>query len=144
VRVEFRTSFTRDLRRIRDRALRQRVQETIEEVEAAESLPDIVHLQKLRAEGHYYRIRLGDYRIGLIVEVILSVSFDVCIDATSIVTSHNNNQRALLYLTRQKGAGQVAHSYYMNVHNTGCHHNSSSSALASMRSAVSNPSVNQL
>ena len=68
MRVEFRTSFTRDLRRIQDRALLQRVQETIEEVEAAESLPDIVHLKKLRAESHYYRIRLGDYRIGLIVE----------------------------------------------------------------------------
>ena len=67
VRVEFRTSFTRDLRPMRDRALLQRIQETIEEVEAAESLQDIVHLTKLRAEAHYYRIRLGNYRIGLIV-----------------------------------------------------------------------------
>ena len=78
MRVEFRTSFTRDLRRIRDRALLQRVQETLEAVEAAESLSDIVHLTKLRAEGHYYRIRLGDYRIGLIVEGDL-VSFVRCL-----------------------------------------------------------------
>jgi mRNA interferase RelE/StbE len=83
VRVEFRTSFTRDLRWIRDRALLQRVQETIEEVEAAESLPDIVHLTKLRAEGYYYRIRLGDYRIRLIVEGDLD-SFVRCLHRSDI------------------------------------------------------------
>ena len=83
MRVEFRASFTRDLRRIRDRALRQRIQETIEEVEAAESLLDIVHLTKLRAEGHYYRIRLGDYRIGLIIEGDF-VSFVRCLHRNDI------------------------------------------------------------
>ena len=50
MRAEFRASFTRDLRQIRDRALLKRIQEMIEEVEAAESLLDIVHLKKLRAE----------------------------------------------------------------------------------------------
>ena len=83
MRAEFRASFTRDLRRIRDRALLQRVRETIEEVEAAESLQDIVHLKKLRAEGHYYRIRLGDYRIGLIIEGNL-VSFIRCLHRNDI------------------------------------------------------------
>ena len=83
MRAEFRTSFTRDLRRIRERALLRRVQETIEEVEAAESLLDIVHLKKLRAEGHYYRIRLGDYRIGLIIEGDL-VSFIRCLHRNDI------------------------------------------------------------
>ena len=65
---EFRTSFTRDLRRVRDRSLFKRVQETIEGVEAAGSILEIRNLKKLRTEGRYYRIRLGDYRIGLIVE----------------------------------------------------------------------------
>ena len=83
MRVEFRTSFRRDLRRIRDKALLQRVQETLEAVEAAESLSDIVHLTKLRAEGHYYRIRLGDYRLGLIVEGDL-VSFVRCLHRNDI------------------------------------------------------------
>jgi mRNA interferase RelE/StbE len=68
VTPEFRTSFTRDLRRVRDRSLFKRVQETIEEVEAAGSILEIRNLKKLRTEGRYYRIRLGDYRIGLIVE----------------------------------------------------------------------------
>lgn len=67
---EFRASFTTDLRRIRskDGLLFKRVQETIEEVEAAASVLEIRNLKKLRAEGRDYRMRLGHYRIGLIIE----------------------------------------------------------------------------
>ena len=64
----FRTSFTRDLRRVRDRSLLKRVKQTIEEVEAAVRVLDIKNLKKLRTEGRYYRIKLGDYRIGLLIE----------------------------------------------------------------------------
>lgn len=66
--LEFRTSFTRDLGRVRDRSLLKRVKETIEEVEAAARVLDLKNLKKLRTEGRYYRLRLGDYRIGLIIE----------------------------------------------------------------------------
>ncbi len=38
----------------------------IEEVEHAESLLDIGNLKKLKAEGSYYRVRVSDYRIGLL------------------------------------------------------------------------------
>lgn len=66
--LEFRTSFTKDLGRVRDRSLLKRVKETIEEVEAAARVLDLKNLKKLRTEGHYYRLRLGDYRIGLLIE----------------------------------------------------------------------------
>ena len=66
--LEFRTSFTKDLGRVRDRSLLKRVKQTIEEMEAAVRVFDIKNLKKLRTEGRYYRIRLGDYRIGLIIE----------------------------------------------------------------------------
>lgn len=66
--LEFRTSFARDLERVRDRSFLKRVKETIEEVETAIRVLDIRNLKKLRKEGRYYRIRLGDYRIGLIIE----------------------------------------------------------------------------
>jgi mRNA interferase RelE/StbE len=41
---------------------------TIENVEKAQNLADIPGLKKLRAEGACYRIRVGDYRLGLSVE----------------------------------------------------------------------------
>jgi mRNA interferase RelE/StbE len=40
----------------------------VESVEQAESLLDIPHLRRLRAKGRYYRIRVGDYRLGLTVD----------------------------------------------------------------------------
>ncbi len=66
--LEFRASFTRDLRSIRDRSILKRVRETIAEVEAAAHVLEIGNLEKLRTAGRYYRIRLGDYRLGLTIE----------------------------------------------------------------------------
>jgi mRNA interferase RelE/StbE len=64
VNVEFRKSFEKDLGKIRDEDLLSRIKAAIEEVEAAESLLDVNNIKKLKADGDYYRIRIGDYRIG--------------------------------------------------------------------------------
>jgi mRNA interferase RelE/StbE len=66
--VEFRSSFAKDLKRIRDRDLRRRVGEIIELVERVQSLQEVENIKKLRGGDCYYRIRVGDYRIGLLVE----------------------------------------------------------------------------
>ena len=65
--VEFRKSFEKDLSKIRDVELLQRIQAVIEEVENIDSLTDLSNVKKLKAEGNYYRLRVGDYRIGLSV-----------------------------------------------------------------------------
>ncbi len=62
----FRESFVRDLRRITDQRILARVQAVIEAVEAADSLSEVSHLKKLRSGGDCYRVRIGDYRIGLV------------------------------------------------------------------------------
>jgi mRNA interferase RelE/StbE len=65
--VEFRKSFEKDLSKIRDETLLQKIQVVIEEVENAENLLDVNNVKKLKADGDYYRIRIGDYRIGLTI-----------------------------------------------------------------------------
>lgn len=65
--LEFRKSFEKDLQKLRDPALLQRIKATIEEVERAASLNDLSNIKKLKAEGYYYRIKVGDYRIGITV-----------------------------------------------------------------------------
>ena len=65
MKVEFRKSFEKDLSKIRDAELLQRIQSAIGEVETIDSLTDLINIKKLKAEGDYYRIRVGDYRIGL-------------------------------------------------------------------------------
>jgi len=42
-----------------------RIKAVIEEVENAHRLLDISNIKKLKADGDYYRIRVGDYRVGL-------------------------------------------------------------------------------
>ncbi|WP_242045445.1 MULTISPECIES: type II toxin-antitoxin system RelE family toxin [unclassified Calothrix] len=43
----------------------QRIQTIIEEVENAVHLGEVSNIKKLKTDGDYYRIRVGDYRIGL-------------------------------------------------------------------------------
>ncbi len=62
--VKFRKSFEKDLIKIRNRDLLARIKAVIEEVENAESLLDVNNVKKLKGGGNYYRIRVGDYRIG--------------------------------------------------------------------------------
>jgi len=66
--VEFRASFARDLKKIKDEKLTARVRQVIDRVERAQSLQEVENLKKLRGGDRYYRIRIGDYRIGLAVE----------------------------------------------------------------------------
>jgi mRNA interferase RelE/StbE len=66
--VRFKASFARDLRALKDKALLERIKELIASVEAAQSLADVSNLKKLRGGGGYYRVRIGDYRVGLATE----------------------------------------------------------------------------
>jgi mRNA interferase RelE/StbE len=69
VNLEFKKSFARDLKKIkRDKALLERVRLVINHVDQAAHIDEIRNLKKLKAEGRYFRIRLGDYRFGLIIE----------------------------------------------------------------------------
>jgi mRNA interferase RelE/StbE len=65
VKVEFRKSFEKDLSKMRDKDLLLRIKVVIEEIENADSLLNVSNIKKLKADGDYYRIRVGDYRLGL-------------------------------------------------------------------------------
>ena len=68
MKTEFKSSFAKDLRDIRDNKLFDRIRAVIESVEQADTLKDVPHVTKLQGEGDFYRIRVGDYRIGIILE----------------------------------------------------------------------------
>jgi len=68
LKIEYRESFLKDLRTIKDKQLLAKVRETIESLESAATLPDIQNVKKLRGEKGYYRIRIGRYRLGFVVD----------------------------------------------------------------------------
>jgi mRNA interferase RelE/StbE len=68
LRVAFRESFLKDVRAIRDQGVRRRIRDIIGRVEQANKPTDISNLKKLKGEGQYYRIRIGEHRVGLKIE----------------------------------------------------------------------------
>jgi len=83
VRVEYRASFAKDLRSVRDKGLSKQIMETIELVEHAHRLEEIANLKKLKGKGNYFRIRMGEYRIGIAVESD-TVTFVRCLNRKEI------------------------------------------------------------
>jgi mRNA interferase RelE/StbE len=68
MQVEFRKTFKQDLRDLKDRKLRQRIQLVIEELESANKLTELRNIKVIEGYEGFYRIRVGDYRVGLYVE----------------------------------------------------------------------------
>jgi len=53
---------------ITDAGILRRIRKVIEQVEAARLFQEISNIKRLDAKGKYYRIRVGDYRLGLVFE----------------------------------------------------------------------------
>ncbi|MCA6502407.1 MAG: type II toxin-antitoxin system RelE/ParE family toxin [Pseudanabaena sp. M158S2SP1A06QC] len=68
MQVEFRKTFKQDLKNLKDSKVLKRIQKVVEEVELANGLSDIRNIKLLQGHEDFYRIRVGDYRIGLFVE----------------------------------------------------------------------------
>ncbi len=65
MKTDFKKSFTKDLKKIREQDLKKRVATAIKRAEEAKSLRKVENIRKLRGSDRYYRIKIGDYRIGL-------------------------------------------------------------------------------
>ena len=63
--IEFDRSFIKSLDKIRDKVILSKVEKVIINLEKAKSLVEIPNLKKLVGYKTYYRIRIGDYRLGL-------------------------------------------------------------------------------
>ena len=68
MRIEIDKSFEKDLSKIKDQSLREKVAEVIEHVIDVDHRKQIQKLKKLQRFENYYRIKLGDYRIGIEIE----------------------------------------------------------------------------
>ena len=67
MKTAFRSSFGRDLKKIEDRLILDQVRQMILDVEK-KNLREINNLRKMSDGGKYFRIRVSDYRIGIVVE----------------------------------------------------------------------------
>ena len=62
--LEFDKSFAKNLEKIKDKSIQKKLIKIIELVENANSISEIANTKKLVGYFSYYRIKLGNYRIG--------------------------------------------------------------------------------
>ena len=65
MKIRLKQSFHKDIKKIKEKSLKESLATVIESVESASSMQEIPNLRKLKGYKDYYRIRLSDYRIGI-------------------------------------------------------------------------------
>ena len=65
MKTAFKESFLKALLKLKNPELKSQIVQIINNIETAEDIRDISNLKKLHGPGKYYRIKIGEYRIGL-------------------------------------------------------------------------------
>ena len=66
--IRYHNQFHRDLRRLGNPSLTAQVEQVIEELKAASTMRDIRGASRMTARGEHYRIRIGEYRLGITMD----------------------------------------------------------------------------
>jgi mRNA interferase RelE/StbE len=64
----FLESFERDIRKLKEIKIKSELLELIDYIKESGSLTEIKNLEKIKGEKKFYRIRVGDYRLGIKIE----------------------------------------------------------------------------
>ena len=68
MRTVFKKQFAKQIESLNNKKLKATLMDTIVEIENCQSISEISNLKKLKGFKDFYRIRVGDYRIGIKVE----------------------------------------------------------------------------
>lgn len=68
MQIIYRRSLAKDLKKIRSKKVRQEIAAVVERLEQSTTLYDVPHVKRLSSDGPYYRIRIGEYRMGIVIE----------------------------------------------------------------------------
>ncbi|MBN1902154.1 type II toxin-antitoxin system RelE/ParE family toxin [Candidatus Sumerlaeota bacterium] len=65
MKIEYRESFRKDLKKIKDPFLFREIKKIISHAEKIANPHELKDMKKLKGGGDYFRIRIFDYRLGL-------------------------------------------------------------------------------
>jgi mRNA interferase RelE/StbE len=63
--IEFDKSFSKSLDKLKDLVTKKRIERIIQDFDGADTIINIKNVKKLVGFKSYYRIRIGDYRLGI-------------------------------------------------------------------------------
>ena len=74
---QFEKAFERDFKKVKDKDLAKAILECVQKVSDAQTIKNIQNLKKISGHKSAYRIRAGNYRIGIRFEnnVVIFVAF---------------------------------------------------------------------
>ena len=82
--IIFDRSFSKSLNKLNDKEIRSKIEQVITESESARSLIEIANVKKMHGFKTFYRIRVGDYRIGIELENSSTLRFIVVLHRKDI------------------------------------------------------------
>ena len=65
--IDYKASFHRDIKKLKDKEQAARLKEILSEIKAAKNLSEIKNIRKIEGFPNHYRIKTGDYRVGLVL-----------------------------------------------------------------------------
>jgi mRNA interferase RelE/StbE len=65
--VKIDKSFEKDVKSINSQLINKNLVRIINEIQTVNKISDISNLKKIQGTSNYYRIRIGDYRLGMII-----------------------------------------------------------------------------
>lgn len=83
--IVFKTSFLRDLKKIKIQQTLDQIKNAIEAVEKSQTILNIPDVKKIKGAKNHYRIRIGSYRIGIAIEAEI-LYFVRCLPRKDIYT----------------------------------------------------------
>ena len=82
----YESSFEKDVKKVKNKAVRRALKDVVLVIKNAQSPHDISGLKKLRGYDAYYRLRIGDYRLGLELTADTFILTRFCIEKMFIVS----------------------------------------------------------
>jgi mRNA interferase RelE/StbE len=68
MKVIFLESFEKDLKRLKEKKTKKSLLNLIEQIKKCESMLKIKNLKKIKGSQKFYRVKMGDYRVGIKIE----------------------------------------------------------------------------
>jgi mRNA interferase RelE/StbE len=65
VKFRIEKSFDRDADRVKDKKVLRKLRDLLATIENADVIQEIPHVKKIEGYRSYYRIKVGDYRLGM-------------------------------------------------------------------------------
>ncbi len=68
MKTRFRKQFLKDIEKVKNQSLKIKIKQVILQIEGAKSIKQIDKIKTLRGFDNYFRVRIGDYRLGLYLD----------------------------------------------------------------------------